>query len=242
MVGIHLRLDTTAPADATTLAGTQQSWFGLSVGLYRQAGTELQLGEENFFSDSPRGGSVRYEQGRLTLHFSGYDLDLHRVAGDKWSGRFHREDFDAVVTLLRPMLQAAPSHSGGAWFIGTWKSSSGPNITCLHIARQSSLAFVAWADTLNTWGSTEFTPQLPRPPYSWEHYGNPAKIQLFESGNVSIELGAYNATCCSHLFLATPARDGREMNADWPPGPNQAPHKSKWTKIPGDSCIAPLPQ
>ena len=133
-IGIHLILDTTAPVDATTLVGTKQKWLGLGVGLYHRTGSQLQLGEENFFSDSLRGGSVRYEDGRLTLHFrgddakdnskdnSGDDLDLHRIAGDKWSGRFHRGNFDARVTLSRPTLQAT---SNSEWFLGTWRSGDG---------------------------------------------------------------------------------------------------------------------
>src|SRR5271155_3499273 len=56
-VGIHLILSTTAPADATTLVGVEQAWLNLQLGIYQRAGTVLQFGEENFFSDSPRGGS-----------------------------------------------------------------------------------------------------------------------------------------------------------------------------------------
>jgi hypothetical protein len=239
-VGIHLILDTTAPVDATTLAGTQQSWLGLQVGLYRRT-AELQPGDENFFSDSLRGGSVRYEQGRLTLHSPGYDLDLHRAAEDKWSGRFHRKDFDSVVTLTRPMLEPASSgpRPTEPWFLGTWKSSSGPSTTCLHIAQASPTAFIAWADTLLTWGSTRFPSQAAKPPYSWEHYGDLAKAEPAGHRSLSVELGAYSAICCSHRFHATSAEHGNEMKADWPAGPNQSPHKSKWTKMPGRTCIAP---
>ncbi len=94
-IGIHLVLDTTIPVEATTLAGARQSWLGLTLGLYHRSGAEFQLGDENRFSDSLRGGSVRYENDRLILHARGYDLDLHRIDGDKWSGRFHREDIDS---------------------------------------------------------------------------------------------------------------------------------------------------
>jgi hypothetical protein len=66
-------------------------------------------------------------------------------------------------------------------------------------------------------------------------------VEPAANGSISIELGAYSALCCPHLFLATPARDGKEMKADWPAGPNQSPHKSKWIKMPSDTCIAPLP-
>ena len=235
-IGIHLILDTTAPVDATTLVGARQAWLGLQAGLYRRAGAELRPREESFFSDSPRGGSVRYQHDRLTLHSPGYDLDLHRIPGDKWSGRFHREDFDAIVTLARPTLEIA-SHE--PWFIGTWKSTAGPETTCLHIAQPSPTAFIAWADTLRAWGSTTFAPQAVKPPYSWEHYGELVKVDPAANGSLSIELGAYSAICCPHRFHATSSDRGKEMKAAWPAGPNQSPHKSKWTKMPGDSCVIP---
>jgi hypothetical protein len=233
-IGIHLVLDATAPTDATTLVGIQQKWLGLEVAPYRRAGAEIQVGDENFFSDSPRGGNVRYENGRLTLHFPGYDLDLHRIPGDQWTGRFHREGFDSIVTLARPMLRTASN----PWFLGTWKGTSGPQITCLHIAKAS----LAWSDTLSTLGVARSAPQVAKPPYSWEHYGDLVKIQPAQNGHLSIELGAYNTICCSHSFLATSADNGKAMKADWPDGSNQSPHKSRWTKMPDDSCIAPLPR
>jgi hypothetical protein len=243
-VGIHLILDTTAPVDASTLVGITQAWLGLQVGLYRRTGAELQPSDETFFSDSPRGGRVRYEQGHLTLHTPGYDLDLRRTPGDTWWGRFHREDFDAVVTLARPGLQAESNQHDPhePWFVGTWKTTSGPTATCLHIAQSSSatssVTFIAWADTLLAWGSTTFPPQAVKPPYSWEHYGDLVKVETAGNGSLSVELGAYSGICCPHRFRATSSARGKEMKADWPAGPNQSPHKSKWTKMPGDSCIA----
>jgi hypothetical protein len=243
-VGIHLILDTTAPVDATTLVGVRQAWLGLQAGLYRRIGAELQPGEENFFSDSVRGGSMRYEQGRLTLHAPGYDLDLRRASGDTWSGRFHREDFDAVVTLVRPAPQAASNEHRpvepwllGSPFVGTWKSSSAPGTTCLHIAQLSSGAFVAWADTLLAWGSA--ASPAAKPPYSWEHYGDLVKVEPAGDRSLSIELGAYSGVCCPHRFHASSSDHGKGMKADWPAGPNQSPHKSKWIKMNGDSCVAP---
>jgi hypothetical protein len=238
-IGIHLILDTTAPVDATTLVGTKQKWLGLAVGVYHRTGTQLQLGEENMFSDSLRGGSGRYEDGRLTLHASGCDLDLHRVLGDKWSGRFHRDNFDSQVTLGRPLLQAT---SKATWFLGTWKNTDGAGPQCLHIAQQSAAGYSAWSDTLTAWGSERFAPQVPKPPYSWEHYGDLVKIQPAENDSISVELGAYSPTCCSHRFHATSADKGKTMKAEWAPSPHQSPYKSKWTKMPGDTCISPVLQ
>jgi hypothetical protein len=37
-------------------------------------------------------------------------------------------------------------------------------------------------------------------------------------------------------------RDRVGSPADWPEGPNQAPHKSEWKKMPGGSCIIAIPQ
>jgi hypothetical protein len=248
-IGIHLVLDTTAPVDTTTLIGITQKWLGLQVAPYRRAAAEIQVGDENYFSDSLRGESARYENGRLTLHARGYDLDLRRVAQDKedkWSGRFHREDIDTVVTLSRPTLEATSRGTlkntpRDTWFLGTWKSASGPQVTCLHIAEASPAAFLAWSDTLSTGGSTSFAPQIPKPPYSWEHYGDLAKVQPADNGGLWVELGAYSPICCSHRFHATSADNGKAMKADWPAGPNQSPHKSKWIKMPGGTCITGAP-
>jgi hypothetical protein len=30
------------------------------------------------------------------------------------------------------------------------------------------------------------------------------------------------------------------MKGDWPRGPNQTPHKSKWMKMAGNTCVVPL--
>jgi hypothetical protein len=237
-IGIHLLLDTTIPVEATTLAGTRQSWLGLTLGLYHRSGAEFELGDENRFSDSLRGGSVRYENDRLILHARGYDLDLHRIVGDKWSGRFHREDIDSAVTLARPTMQPT---SKATWFLGTWKSMSGSQTTCLHIAEASPAAFLAWSDALSTKGSANFPPQLPKTPYSWEHYGDLVKVHSTESGGLSVELAAYSPICCSQRFHAISADSGKAMKADWPAGANQTPHKSRWTKMPGNTCITPSP-
>lgn len=237
-IGIHLLLDTTVPVEATTLAGATQSWLGLSLGVYRRSGAEFQSGNDNSFSDSPRGGSLRYEHDNLTLHSPGIDLDLHRIPGDKWSGRFHREDFDSVVMLTRPTMQ---TKSKATWFLGTWKSTLGSHATCLHIAQSSPGAFLGWSDALSAVGASTFTPQIPKPPYAWERYGELVKVQLAESGTLSVEFGAYSPLCCSQSLRAVSADNGKAMKADWPAGPSYASHKSRWSKMPGNTCIAPAP-
>ena len=94
-VGIHLLLTTTVPGDVKTLHGTTQSWQSLEVGVYERKLATIQVGEQNYFSDSPRGGNVSFDMGRLRLHFvsrvasePSMDLDLvmmQTVAGQATS-------------------------------------------------------------------------------------------------------------------------------------------------------------
>ena len=157
-IGLHLSLSTTAPADATTLVGAKQSWLSLGVGIYQRSGPVIQVGEENYFDDSPRGGSVRYDSDRMTLHAPEFDLDLRHNQRNEWTGRFHRKGFDSQVTLIRP------GKGGGrkdTWPIGTWKKAGwGP--TCLHIAETAPGQFIGWSDTLLAWGAVKSSPNIPK--------------------------------------------------------------------------------
>lgn len=237
VVGLHLMLDTTAPADAKTLVGTKQSWLDLQVGMYERSGDDIQFEGENGFSDSPRGGGVRYNGGRLILHYGGFDLDLKRITGDKWSGRFHRKGFDSEVTLVRPGSRDARKKM---WLVGTWRLVQNPGENCLHIAETHQGKLIGWSDSLLTWGAARFGPNVTKPPYSLEHYGELAKVNT-EGGQPSIELYAYTGICCSHLLTAVSAEGGAAMDANWDAGPNQAPHRAQWKKMPSDSCIASVP-
>jgi len=235
-IGIHLILDTTVSADAVTLVGVEQAWLDLQVGIYQRAGTVLQFGEENFFSDSPRGGSVRYDDGRLRLHAPEFDLDLLHTSGDRWSGRIHRKGFDSAVILTRPSTAKSKP-----WFVGTWKTGDQSHQRCIHIAEQAPDEFVGWTDSLTAWGHARFGPHVPKPPYSLEIYGDLVKVSTADDGNVSIELNTFGGTCCSHLFVGIPKDNGTVMKAVWPPGPNQAPHRTEWKKMPGNTCIVTPP-
>jgi hypothetical protein len=233
VVGLHLILDTTTPFDTRTLAGVPQKWLGLSVGIYHRTRPAAPL-EENSFSDSRRGGSVHYQDGRLTLHDLDNDLDLRHAPGDRWAGRFHRHDFDSNVTLSRP------SQAGSQpWFVGVWKTSTGVETTCMHIMQSSAGSYLAWSDTLKAMGAAHLPPQVAKPPYSWERYGDLAVVEPAAKNAVWIQLGG-TAICCPHRFLATPA-GSKGMVADWSAGPNQSAHKSRWTRMPGNSCIAEAP-
>jgi hypothetical protein len=237
-VGIQLILSTTVSADAVTLFGIEQAWLNLEVGIYQRAGAVLQFGEENFFMDSPRGGSVRFDDGRLSLHAAEFDLDLLHINGDRWSGRIHRNSFDSTAILTRPGIGTAKTKP---WFVGTWKTGDQSIQSCIHITEQAPGEFVGWRDSLSAWGSARSAPHLPKPPYSLEIYGDLAKVGTADDGNVSIELNAFDAMCCSHLFQGLPEGNGTVMKAVWPPGINQTPHQTKWLKMSGNTCIVTPP-
>src|SRR5690242_1049389 len=69
-VGIHLRLGTTVSGDADPPVWIPQLWQFLEVGIFQRRGAEFVFGEEDFFSDSPRGGVVTLENEHLQLHFA----------------------------------------------------------------------------------------------------------------------------------------------------------------------------
>jgi len=233
-IGLHLVLYTTAPTDATTLVGVEQAWDDLVVGIYHRVGAVLQFGEESNFSDSLRGGGVRYDNGQLALHVGSFDLDLRRAEGNNWFGRVHCGEFDSQVRLTRPEAQARSKHT---WLVGTWREESGlPGIYCLHVVETLPGEFAGWSDYLLTWGNVRFASRATKPLYSLEHYGDLVKVRAANGETASIELGAYVGICCPHPFVGTPGKNGAVMRAEWPAGPNQTPHTSEWTKMSGNSC------
>jgi hypothetical protein len=235
-VGIYLQLSTTVPGATTTLVGTTQSWVSLSVALYRRRGATLNISNEeaNFFADSPRGGGVHFEHERLTLHFKEYDLDLHHTPADEWTGRFHRREFDENVTLKRPSSGSRTT----SWIVGTWRETDSPFRRCLHIFQTAAGGFTGWSDTLETLGDKQYSPGMTHPATALESYGELAKVDQSAPNTFFVELYAFSALCCSHTFIGTSSGSGR-MAAEWPEGANQAPYKTTFVKVPGDSCIAP---
>ena len=233
-VGIYLQLSTTVPGAPTTLVGTTQSWASLNVALYRRHGATLNISNEeaNFFGDFPRGGGVHFEHDRLTLHFEEFDLDLLHTPADQWTGCFHRGAFDRNVTLKRPQFADNTTSS----IVGTWRETDSPVHSCIHIVQTASGAFTGWSDMLNTWGSTGFTREIPRPAQAWEYYGELMRIEQSAPNTFSVELDAYNVICCPRPFVAT-FDSHSTMTAYWPAGPKQSPRKSTWVKMPGDTCI-----
>jgi hypothetical protein len=107
-VGIHLELMTTVSGDADPPIRTPQSWQHLNLGIFQRKGSEIAFGDENYFSDSARGGSVLLGNSRIQLHFvstwidtPSVDLDLLHQPNGCWHGRF----IEAVST--------PSSHSAG---------------------------------------------------------------------------------------------------------------------------------
>jgi hypothetical protein len=244
-VGIHLILSTTVSADATTLVGVEQAWLNLQLGIYQRAGTVLQFGEENFFSDSPRGGSVRYDDGRLRLHDAEFDLDLLRISGDRWSGRIHRQGFDATTILTRPGAGTAKSEP---WLVGTWQTGDQSHQSCMHITEQAPGEFVGWKDFLTVLESSRCPSSLPKPPNFHEMYGDLLKIRTIDnsnvatdSRNVSIERNAPGDVCCSYPFVAASQNNGTVMKEVSPTDPNQPLPQTEWKKMSGNTCIVAPP-
>lgn len=242
-VGIHMELMTTVSGDAEPPVWTPQKWQHLNFGVFQRKGAEIEFGEEGFFSDNPRGGSVTLENGHLQLHFvstwkdtSSVDLDLVRQDDGCWHGRFHKGGFDAAVTLCRPTPSAEIKPSP---IVGTWSSGSGIGSGCIHIAQTGETTFTGWSDSLQIPGTVFFANNIPGPHSLLQGYGSLAKVHLSNDGQVSLELGAYNAMCCSHAFTGHLSADGSTIAGDFPPGPNQNPHAANWTRMNGDSCIDP---
>jgi hypothetical protein len=66
-VGIELTLTTSLPDAVRTSAGGPEAWEALQVGVFHRSSSTIRLGDENFFSDSPQGGNVRYEAGPILI-------------------------------------------------------------------------------------------------------------------------------------------------------------------------------
>jgi hypothetical protein len=236
VIGLHLTLRTTAPSSVTKLTGVRQSWGSLEADIYQRTRGEFHPGNSTGFTDSVRGGSLRYDNGRLILHTTGFDLDLLHIAGDRWSGRVHRTEFDSDVTLTRPGYKTTAKQ---AWFVGTWRSTEElPMQRCLHIVQNAPGEFIAWSDSLQTLGKVFLAPGVKKPPHALEDYGDLADVHTWANGNLEIELHAYGGLCCSHSFIATPAEHATIMRAEWPSAANQAAHKTEWKRMSGNSCIS----
>jgi len=232
IIGLHLQLITSIPGTTTSFTGIRQTWEHLEVGVFQSKGSVLQFEDQNYFSDSPRGADVRFENNRLSLHFvpsspitPSVDLDLMRL-NDTWKGRFHRGQFDAKVELRRPGTT-----------VDTWILDSQISRSCIHVPNSTASEFNGWSDNLPTMGYVRFANNIPRPATTDAAYGSLVKIRHLENDKFSIEFGAYNGMCCSHLFVGTLTADDTLLSGSWPAGPNQAPHPGSFRKAPPFSCL-----
>jgi hypothetical protein len=239
-VGIHLILTTSVSWDVPTLSGAQQSWQRLDVGVYERKGATIQLGEQNYFSDSSRGGTVSFDEGHLELHFisrfpddESIDVDLVQQAGDRWTGRLHRRSFDSRVTLSRPSA-GIPSKD---LIIGTWAGRPGVPHSCVHIGSQVGEEFVGWMDSFPRIGPVQpATPRISMPKTAWLVYGRLVKVRLEEGGQISIESNEHGP-CCFPWFAGKLTKEGTVIE-----GVRRGPYSFKdasLQRITGDSCLNP---
>jgi hypothetical protein len=108
---------------------------------------------------------------------------------------------------------------------------------CLHIAQQQDGTLTAWSDDIMVPGRVRYANGLRPPAQTRERYGEIAKVQLDAPDQITAELRAYTAMCCSHPFTTKISADGRMLLGVWPAGPNQAPRAVEWDKMPGNSCL-----
>lgn len=230
-VGIELTLTTSLSDDVRTSEGGPEAWEALQVDVFHRSSSRIKLGDENFFSDSPQGGNVRYEDGRLTLHVGWADLDLGRSAEDGWSGRLHRKDFDRQVVLTR----ADQSLERTSPFVGTWRRQvEEAHFSCLHIVQTSPEAFSGWEDLHAIPGLLRYAPHLKRPPSVIQRYGE--AILVTSQGPSILRLDSPESLpgCCTHSSLARLHGRVMDVQQSTQSGPWDG---NDWRKMPGTSCV-----
>lgn len=239
-VGIRLRLMTTLSADIVPPQWTPQSWQHLEVEVFRRKESGPGFGDANAFSDSVRGGSVTFNDRRLQLHFvSTYrdaystDLDLTEQPDGCWHGQFHRGAFNSVVALCRPTPGPGLVRSP---LVGTWFEGQS---TCIHIAQNGPGTFAGWSDTIAIPGRVQFAPGVPGPHQLFEDFGSYAKVDLDDTGKVSLVFGTYGGMCCPLEFDGRLSADGSALRGAFLSGPNQSPRAATFTRMRGDSCVDP---
>jgi len=233
-VGIHMVLGTSvapdAKSDRKTLAGVEQQWEHLDLGVYEQKGAEFTFGEEGYFSDHAGASQVKLEDGHLELHFvppvasmPAVDLDLRKQEGDHWVGRCHRGSFDEQVTLERPGTgMKTPNAITGSWSSVRFISR------VVHVGEQASGHFVGWSDMLQIPGTVRLAPGI-EPHRLFEIYGDRLKVQRAGERGVLFEFGAYSGACCSHTFAGKLSSDGSWIESG--AGPGAAGPFTKWKRV-----------
>lgn len=232
-IGLNLRLLTTVPASVTSLVGIAQSWGSLQVGAYQRAGPALVFGEANWVLDSPRGGGVVYQDGRLRVALPWLDLDLKHEPDDTWVGRFHRKDFDQIVTLRRP---GATPRTQDQWFLGTWIRTDPMTPRCMHLGREQEGAFVGWTDAWQVLGHVRYGPHAEKLHTAFENYGALATVTVAKPGSVTVNFDPMSGWCCPGSFEGFRQRNG-VMSGEMG-GPIRQATRETWRRVEGVSCVA----
>jgi hypothetical protein len=120
-----------------------------------------------------------------------------------WSGLFERDSFHEHVSLKWPTSTALESR-----LVGTWSDKAGMMNNCLHISQEKDGALTAWSDDLQTPGRMRYANGT----HTMEDYGEIAKAKMDAPDQITVELRAYNAMCCSHPFTAKLSADGQSLS------------------------------
>lgn len=203
--------------------------------------------DKNYFVDYSPTNGVRFDKGRLQLHFvpssvvvPAVDLDLIQEPDGSWEGRFHRGDFDSRIKLLRPGAGRGFARDPA---VGTWSENQTgfPVRSCLHIAQQTATEWTGWSDSLTVLGSVQYAPHLSKPATAMERYGELVDVARKQDGSFSFTLDAFTGVCCSRRFVGTLAPAGALLEGTWLSGPNQITRQGSWTKMSADSCLSGEP-
>jgi hypothetical protein len=238
-VGMNIVLTTFVHGIPESLAGQPQFEEEFTVGLYQRTGPDVEPLGFNFFA-APDGGAS-WDGHRLGIRLNGkadlpttnVDLVWHPES-QTWSGLFERGPFHEQVLLRRPASKTSTSP-----FVGTWFEKGGGMMNnCVHITQQQDGALAAWSDDIMIPGRVRYANDIQPPAQTREHYGEIAKAKLDAPDQITVELRAYTAMCCSHPFTARISENGMTLSGAWPSGPNQAPRVAEWEKVQGNSCLA----
>jgi hypothetical protein len=234
-VGMNIIITTHIGGAPASIAGHLQYEDEFTVGLYQRTGPDVKPLGFNFFS-STAGGGMTWDGHQLTIHLLGkgdlpkanVDLIWHEES-QTWSGLFERGSFREQVLLKRPTSTASKSP-----FVGTWSNNAGMMNNCLHISQDKDGALTAWSDDLQIPGRLHYANGIPPPTQTMEHYGEIAKAMMDAPDQITVELRAYTAMCCSHPFTAKLSTDRQSLVGSW-----AMPRPVIWVRMPSNSCISP---
>jgi hypothetical protein len=237
-VGMNVIVTTYIDGTPSNIAGHAQHVSNITVGLYQRTGPDVEELGFSFFPAAIDGGT-NGDGYRLVIQFPGrgaisavnLDLVWHEQS-QTWNGLFESGAFRGQVSLQRPASKSSVSP-----FAGAWSRTHAMMNNCLHIAQQQDSSLTAWSDDLQALGRVRYANGIQPPAQTREQYGEIAKAKLDASGQITVELRAYTAGCCSHSFTARLSPDGQLLSGSWLTGPNQDPSEVEWKKMPGISCV-----